>query len=222
VPLSEITAAIKDGSHGTHRRYEEGVPLLSAKNVTERGKLEWGSEDSLITELEFRAITAAFAPQTEDLLLTIVGSLGRRCLFDGSKVAFQRSVAFVRPDRAKLSPDYLFHATGTQEYCNQLIRRSNATAQAGLYLGELAKTTIPLPPLDLQARICDVLKALDRALEATDALISKCQRIKTGLIRDLLTRGMNENGDLRPSREEAPQYYSLSPDLTDLLYQVDC
>ena len=38
---------------------------------------------------------------------------------------------------------------------------------------------------------------VDRAIEQTKALISKQQRIKTGLMQDLLTRGIDEGGNLR-------------------------
>ena len=38
---------------------------------------------------------------------------------------------------------------------------------------------------------------VDRAIEQTEALIAKQQRIKTGLMQDLLTRGIDEHGNLR-------------------------
>jgi type I restriction enzyme S subunit len=48
-----------------------------------------------------------------------------------------------------------------------------------------------------QATIAEVLSAVDLAIEQTEALIAKQQRIKTGLIEDLLTRGIDEQGNLR-------------------------
>ena len=48
-----------------------------------------------------------------------------------------------------------------------------------------------------QAKIAEVLSTVDRAIEQTEALIAKQQRIKTGLMQDLLTRGMDEHGNLR-------------------------
>ena len=38
---------------------------------------------------------------------------------------------------------------------------------------------------------------MDRAIEQTEALIAKQQRIKAGLLQDLLTRGLDEHGNLR-------------------------
>ena len=48
-----------------------------------------------------------------------------------------------------------------------------------------------------QTKIAEILSTVDQAIEQTEALIAKQQRIKTGLMQDLLTRGIDENGNLR-------------------------
>ena len=48
-----------------------------------------------------------------------------------------------------------------------------------------------------QSKIAEILTTVDRAIEQTETLIAKQQRIKTGLMHDLLTRGIDEHGNLR-------------------------
>lgn len=48
-----------------------------------------------------------------------------------------------------------------------------------------------------QVKIAEILSTVDRAIEQTEALIAKQQRIKTGLMQDLLNRGIDEHGNLR-------------------------
>jgi type I restriction enzyme, S subunit len=48
-----------------------------------------------------------------------------------------------------------------------------------------------------QEQIADVLSTIDRAIAQTEAIIAKQQRIKTGLMQDLLTKGIDENGNIR-------------------------
>lgn len=48
-----------------------------------------------------------------------------------------------------------------------------------------------------QSKIAEVLSTVDREIEQTEAMIAKQQRIKTSLIHDLLTRGIDEHGNLR-------------------------
>ena len=78
----------------------------------------------------------------------------------------------------------------------------NANAQ-GSTIREVRATflrTIPISfptALPEQAKIAEILSTVDRAIEQTEALIAKQQRIKTGLMQDLLTRGIDEHGNLR-------------------------
>ena len=60
--------------------------------------------------------------------------------------------------------------------------------------GNLAITEFDLRE---QSKIAEVLSTVDRALEQTEALIAKHQRIRTGLMQDLLARGVDEHGNLR-------------------------
>lgn len=51
-----------------------------------------------------------------------------------------------------------------------------------------------------QTRIAQILSKADSAISQTEALIAKYQRIKTGLMQDLLTRGIDENGNIRSKK----------------------
>jgi len=48
-----------------------------------------------------------------------------------------------------------------------------------------------------QEQIAAVLSTIDRAIAQTEAIIAKQQRIKTGLMQDLLTKGIDEHGNIR-------------------------
>ena len=48
-----------------------------------------------------------------------------------------------------------------------------------------------------QTKIAEILSTVDRAIEQTEELIVKQQRIKSGLMQDLLTHGIDEHGNLR-------------------------
>ena len=206
-PLSALTTALKDGTHGTHRRVVEGVPLLSAKNITANGDIAIDDTDDLISEAEYLDLTRSFRLEPNDLLLTIVGSLGRRAIYSGQRITFQRSVAYVRPQQQKVVRRFLFHWMGHPSFSAELARRSNATAQAGLYLGELAKVSVPVPEIREQGVVTQILDTLDTAIHATEAIIAKLKAVKQGLLHDLLTRGLDANGELRPPQAEAPHLY---------------
>ena len=66
---------------------------------------------------------------------------------------------------------------------------------------------IPLPE---QKKIARILDTLDTQIRQTEALIAKLERIKQGLLTDLLTRGIDQNGQLRPAPDQAPGLYKDS------------
>ena len=106
-----------------------------------------------------------------------------------------QSVALLKGDPGKLDTIYLLHNFAFRY--EELRSRSAGGGRAGLSKQLLEQVPIPLPPVPEQTKMAEVLSTVDRAIEETEALIAKQQRIKTGLMQDLLTRGIDEHGNLR-------------------------
>ncbi|OAI29983.1 hypothetical protein A1356_22675 [Methylomonas koyamae] len=72
---------------------------------------------------------------------------------------------------------------------------------------------IPMPSIgsDEQAVAGQILDTIDTAIHETEAIIAKLKAVKQGLLHDLLTRGIDANGELRPPQTEAPHLYKPSP-----------
>jgi len=51
-----------------------------------------------------------------------------------------------------------------------------------------------------QSKIAEILETVDNAIEKTDKIIEKYKRIKQGLMQDLLTKGIDENGNIRSEK----------------------
>jgi type I restriction enzyme S subunit len=65
------------------------------------------------------------------------------------------------------------------------------------WISEFSKIKIKAPGFPQQTRIAQILSKADAAIAQTEALIAKYQRIKTGLMQDLLTKGIDEAGNIR-------------------------
>jgi type I restriction enzyme S subunit len=59
---------------------------------------------------------------------------------------------------------------------------------------------LPLPPLPEQRKIAEILETVDNAIEKTEKIIEKYKRIKQGLMQDLLSKGIDENGNIRSEK----------------------
>lgn len=142
--LGDQLTLLKDGTHGTHKNGDFAF-LLSAKNIMQNS-LFFDDSDRKISKADFDNIYANYQIQQDDVLLTIVGTIGRVALFPSTSIpiAFQRSVAILRA-QPLLSPNFLAIELQTQPVQSKLKARSNMSAQAGIYLGDLKKITVSVP-----------------------------------------------------------------------------
>lgn len=76
--------------------------------------------------------------------------------------------------------------------------------------GELRRIEIGAPKLEEQTLIAEILDTIDTTIRQTEAIIEKLKQVKQGLLHDLLTRGIDANGELRPPQSEAPELYKES------------
>lgn len=140
--LKNVLTGIKDGTHGSYQRVQDGEYLLSAKNVFEDG-LHISSNDSYISEKDYKSIVANGYPAKDDILICCVGTIGRCCIYNYDKpFAFQRSVSFLRPNK-KTNSRYLLYVLKSENVQSQLNQMANASAQAGIYMGILKTVKIP-------------------------------------------------------------------------------
>jgi type I restriction enzyme S subunit len=116
-------------------------------------------------------------------------------------------LAQLRPREAVVDPTYLSKQLSLPETSAYFAQRATGSTRYGLSTRTIAQTPIRLAPLIEQQRIAAILTSLDTAIEATEALIEKHQQIKVGLMHDLFTRGVTNNGCLRAPSSEAPHVY---------------
>ncbi|MBN3873427.1 restriction endonuclease subunit S [Nostoc sp. JL33] len=82
-------------------------------------------------------------------------------------------------------------------YRQKLASLAIGSTVKGIRIDELLSLHINVPPIPQQQQITRILDTVDKAIAQTETLIAKYKRVKTGLMQDLLTRGIDENGQLR-------------------------
>lgn len=92
----------------------------------------------------------------------------------------------------------------------QLNARAPQSAQKNINLEDLRPLLIPVPSIEEQHRIAEILDTVDEAIARTSSLIIKLKQTKAGLLQDLLTRGLDEDGKLRDPQAH-PEQFKDSP-----------
>jgi type I restriction enzyme S subunit len=89
------------------------------------------------------------------------------------------------------------------KYWFQLNKSQIKQLAQGSTIKEIRPSTLVKIPITIpeskeeQSTIASILTTIDQAIEKTEQLIAKYERIKTGLMQDLLTRGIDEQGNIR-------------------------
>ncbi len=92
-----------------------------------------------------------------------------------------------------------------------LDRVSVGSTVRGITLGDLLSLKLSYPEAKQeQSRIAAVLDTIDEAIAKTEAVIAKLKQVRAGLLHDLLTRGLDENGQLRDPIAH-PEQFQDSP-----------
>lgn len=151
--LKECLSFMKDGTHGSHSDASVGPLLLSAKNIKDGHLVIEEGKERRICQNEFEKIHKNFHLQVNDILLTIVGTIGESTkLLNAAGITFQRSVAFLRT-KDFIDPDYLNTYIKTEDFQGALAQRKSTSAQPGIYLGDLASISISFPSMENQKKI---------------------------------------------------------------------
>ncbi|GAA7979739.1 hypothetical protein JP0547_05330 [Helicobacter pylori] len=122
-------------------------------------------------------------PKKGDILISASGTIGRAVIYDGKPAYFQDSnIVWIDNDETLVKNDFLFYAYSNVKW------NTEYTTILRLYNDNFRNTLIPLPPLNEQIAIANILSTLDRYLCALDALILKKDGVKKSLSFELLSQ----------------------------------
>lgn len=186
-----------------------GIPLIRGQDYS-AGTL--ASEGLYWVLPEVAAAYRRSIVQSGDLLLSIVGYVGIIAevppVLTGANITQTTARIAVR---SGISSRFLLHYFRGQSFRKEVDRFTKGSAQPGLNLADVERMRVTLPiALPEQRTIAGVLDILDDAILKSEQFIAKLQQVKQGLLYDLLTRGVDDNGELRDP-ERQPEQFQDSP-----------
>ncbi len=97
-----------------------------------------------------------------------------------------------------VDPNFVFQVFRSTKFKNSIDVILSGSAINNLQNKHIEEIKFNLPSsLAEQTRIAKILSKADQAIEQTEKLIAKYQLIKTGLMQELLTKGIDEHGTIR-------------------------
>jgi type I restriction enzyme S subunit len=216
-PLGEVASdeanSFVDGPFGSDLKVsdytEAGVRILQLQNL---GDGDFVNKNKIYTsEAKARLIARCITRPGDIIIAKMAEPLARAVVVPPVEGKFL-IVADLMKLRVSANNDPIFvkNAINAPVFRREAERLSTGTTRTRISLSVLKKIGFPTPPFQEQRKIAKILSTVDNLIEKTQTLIDKYQSIKQGMMHDLFTRGVDENGHLRPSYEEAPHLYMES------------
>jgi len=161
VRLRDISRKIVDGDHNPPSGVKEKTDflMLSAQNIND-DRIVNIENARYLTEDVFVEENKRTRLEIGDVLLTIVATLGRSCVYrEQYNVCFQRSVCVISP---LINPDYLKRVFDSAYIQKLMTDNATGAAQPGFYLNKVERMCIPVPPIKEQE---EIVKRIDEILQ---------------------------------------------------------
>ncbi len=204
--LQEVCSMkITDGTHKTpiYCEFEQGVPFLSAKDVTS-GSICWDNIKYIIPELH-EELYSRLAPQMDDILLAKNGTTGIAALVDVEDIFdIYVTLAVLRPDKDIILPKFLLRIINSPICKKQFDEHLTGIGVPNLHLRDIKNVQIVVPSLEEQAEIESLLGSLlikeQQAKETAEAVLDQIETMK----KNILVRAFRgELGTNDPTEESA-------------------
>lgn len=197
VSLGEIVV-VQGGFAFKSSDFEDGgIPIVRMSDLV-NGNLDL-SGASCITANKLKKLSY-FELHTGDFLIGMSGSIDNYAIVREQDIPAylnQRVGRFCLLEINLADYNFITQIARSDLYRRHVQLLAAGAAQLNISPSQIESFRFDLPPKPEQTKIAEILSTVDRAIEQTEALIAKQQRIKTGLMQDLLTRGIDEHGNIR-------------------------
>ena len=196
VTLSEITTEITEIDHNMPEKTEEGIPFITAGDVTG----EWPPDFSTVERIpkkEYERLKDGFNPEQGDIVYSRFGSgsigIARKIDFSQPFIA-SYSVALIKPQE-HINVDYLLNLMNYSRFRQAANQLAVGAANTNLNLSEIRDLNLFLPGQDESNKIGELLKCVNNKISSEKSALRTQKDLKRGLIQDLLTGKVRVHSD---------------------------
>ena len=180
------------------------------------------SNDYITDDLKFMRASATqpeisrFGLQVGDVIITkdseTPDDIGIPAVVDyaASNLVCGYHLALIRPNKDEVDPTFLAKQLRHDRLARYFGQQANGLTRYGLPIGAVNNAPLWLPEPQEQKDVGVILRLMDEAIAKTGLVIAKLRQMRAGLLHDLLTRGLDHNGELRDPIAH-PEQFQDSP-----------
>jgi len=185
--LEDASANITDGSHFSPKEDKNGTYKIATVANIKENKIDIDSCKKISKEDYEMLVKNGCKAKIGDILFSKDGTVGLSFSYKQNEdIVLLSSIAIITP-KESLYSDYCAYVLKSPFVFKQIMGSKRGTGLKRVILQDLKRIKIPLPPLPEQRRIAEILSAADRKLELERRRKEKLERVKKGLMNELLT-----------------------------------
>lgn len=184
VIMTEI-CDIRDGTHDSPKYQNSGVKFITSKNIV-NGKINY-SDVNYISKLDAININKRSKVDKNDILVSMIGSIGNAVLLDFNPDFCIKNVALLKPYVERVVPQYLYQLIISKTFQDYILGSVDGGIQKFVSLGTFRNLIVSLPTFAEQKAIAQILLDMDTDIEKLNQKLNKYKQIKQGMMQELLT-----------------------------------
>ncbi|MUI53319.1 restriction endonuclease subunit S [Aliivibrio fischeri] len=212
IQLNDFVLKFQNGYAFSAKGYvSDGIPIVSMGSIQLDGrfkknnlKLKYWPETELL-DLERYLVEGGDLIMAMTDVTPTMELIGRACIVESKKkYLLNQRVGLVSVDESIACKSYIAYCSNFDEWRTYCIGSSGLGAQANLGTAQILGGYLTLPQLPEQQKIAAILTSVDEVIEKTQAQINKLKDLKTGMMQELLTRGVGVDGKPHTEFKDSP------------------
>jgi type I restriction enzyme S subunit len=184
--IGDVADTSSGGTPSRDKKEYFGGNIPWVKSGELKDNVIFGTEEKITEEGLKNSSAKKFAKGT--LLIALYGATVGKTAILGIEATTNQAVCAIVPKNNSINPKFLQYYLIFRR--KLLISVSSGGAQPNISQEIVQAFKLPLPPLPEQKKIAEILMTADEAMEKVDEAIAKTERLKRGLMHELLTKGI--------------------------------
>ncbi|MEN9376460.1 MAG: hypothetical protein RL710_1617 [Pseudomonadota bacterium] len=178
--LGTMCKRITDGTHLSPKWDTSGVPFLFISNIVD-GQITFNTHKFISNET-YTELTRRCPIELGDVLYTTVGSYGNAAVVETTKqFAFQRHIAHIKPDKAKIVPLFLAAMIQSTGVRRQVDKVAKGVAQKTVNLADLKNLLVFAPAHTDQQDFANCVQSVEALKVTHRAALQELDRLFASL-----------------------------------------
>jgi type I restriction enzyme, S subunit len=189
---------------------DNGIRLIQTGNIGIGHFIEKESK-KYISEKTFHELNCKEVKPGDILICRLAAPIGRACIAPdlGTKAITAVDVVILKVNEKEYSREYINYYLNFEKTLQRMESFASGSTRQRISRTNLGNVLIAIPPLYEQRKIAAILSSVDEAIEKTEAIIEQTEKVKKGLMQQLLTKGIGHTKFKKTEIGEIPEEWEV-------------